>query len=842
MALEAYRRKRNFERTPEPSGQAGAKARAKAAPRFTVQKHAARRLHYDFRLEHAGVLLSWAVPKGPSLDPHIKRLAMQTEDHPIEYGTFEGVIPKGEYGGGPVLVWDYGHWIPEGDPDEGLRRGRLTFALEGEKLRGRWHLVRTLGEGGKAWLLFKSADAEARTGQDSEIVAQAPTSVLSGRAIEDVQSDPDRVWRSNREGEGDGSSGLPDLSDVQGAREAALPAFVEPQLATLVDSPPGDGYLHEIKLDGYRVLARIERGRARLLTRRGNDWTERMPSLARAFESLPVDEAMFDGEVVVLAPSGVSDFQRLQNALASGRDEACVYHAFDLLHLSGHDLRKLPLRERKRLLHETLAAVGALQGRIRFSDHEQGDAQAFLEQACKLRLEGIVSKRADAPYTSGRSRAWLKCKCHARQEFVIGGYTDPAGARSHFGALLLGVRDGEGELSYAGKVGTGFSQQSLADLHARLRKLSRSKPPFVDPPRGADARRAHWVQPKLVAEVEYAERTKDGLLRHASFRGLRQDKPASEVRDETPVELARPAEGQPDPERVLARVRFTHPDRVLYADQGITKRELGLYYAKVARRMLPHLAQRPLTLVRCPEGQGKECFFQKHPSQGMPNSVHRVRIREKSASLDYMYVDDIEGLLGLVQVGALEIHTWGSRVDRLECPDQLVFDLDQAPDVPWERMIEAAHAMRERLAAIDLQGFLKTTGGKGLHVVVPIEPRLRWDVAKRFCKLLVESMVRAEPSRYLATMSKSKRKGKIFLDYLRNGRGATAVCAYSTRARPSAPLSLPIAWDELTPELRSDAFDLRSVNGRLVDPDPWQAFEAARAPISAAARRALGMR
>jgi bifunctional non-homologous end joining protein LigD len=779
------------------------------------------------------------VPKGPSLDPNVKRLAMQTEDHPIEYGDFEGVIPKGEYGGGSVLVWDRGRWIPEGDARESYRRGRLTFELEGEKLHGRFHLVRTRAAAGKrdgkSWLLIKSGDAAAERGSDTEVVDAHPASVLSGRTLQEVERDPDRVWHSNRESNA-AVARVRRPAPHPNARKAALPSFVPPQLATLVAAAPdGDAWLHELKLDGYRILARIDRGKVRLLTRRGHDWSERMRSVASAFAALPLARALIDGELCVLRQDGVSDFQRLQNSLQAGRDEACTYFAFDLLYLDDRDLRALPLLERKQLLRRALA--GERNRRLRYNDHVQGGGPRFFAHACKLGAEGVVSKRGDAPYTSDRSRTWLKTKCVAREELVIGGYTDPSGARGHFGALLVGSYDDQGALRYAGKVGTGFTRQSLAELHAKLARLEQKSPPFANPPRGADARGVHWLRPELVAQVQYIERTAEGLVRHASFQGLRGDKPADEVRAEKPAAELAPANES------LQRLRLTHPERVLYPEQNVTKRDLARYYAQVAALMLPHVARRPLTLVRCPEGRANGCFFQKHPGRGVPRAIGRVRIREKRAALDYMTIDGAEGLVALVQMGALEIHVWGSRTESVECPDQLVFDLDPDEALPWSRMIEAAQRVRERLTDLGLVPFLKTTGGKGLHIVVPIAPRTPWDEAKQFSKAIVDGIVRAEPDKYVATMAKGKRTGKVFLDYLRNGRGATAIAPYSTRARAGAPVSAPLDWDELTPELRPDRYTLLNMPERLAAiADPWSDFDRSRRAISATMRAKLSAR
>ncbi|HMI90136.1 MAG TPA: DNA ligase D, partial [Polyangiales bacterium] len=714
-SLDEYNRKRHFGRTSEPRGE----KQQREGFSFVVQKHDASRLHYDFRLELDGVLLSWAVPKGPSLDPGVKRMAVQTEDHPVEYGGFEGVIPKGEYGGGSVVVWDRGHWVPDGDARADYQRGRLTFRLEGEKLKGGFHLVRTRPRGNakqQSWLLIKRNDEHAKRGSEAAIVEMQPQSVLSGRTVEEVAQDPDRVWHSNKSAKktpataktaakatakakakakaktkasakrAKKSASWPDPSELSAVRKGALPEFVEPQLATLVsEAPAGEAWLHEIKLDGYRMQLRCDGKDITWLTRRGHDWSERLPSISAELSALGLPPALLDGELVVLQ-SGVSNFQQLQNSLNEQHDGRVVYYAFDLLHLAGYDLRAVPLLERKALLAALLQAAGSTHetSRIRLSGHVVGQGDAFFARACELGVEGSVCKRADGRYASGRSRDWLKVKCTQRQEFVIGGFSEPSGARSHFGALLLGVQ-GEGGLEYAGRVGTGFSERSLAELHEKLTPLERPRPAFVAPPRGADARGVHWVEPELVAEVEFAERTSDGLVRHASFRGLRDDKAAGQVREERPepVSAARKAgarakagsakskatkskatkskvakskvaksatPSQPLP--ALRSVRLTHPDRVLYAEQGITKADLALYYAQVAERMLPQVARRPLMIVRCPRGQGAECFHQKHPGQGMSAAIKRVKIAESKGVLESMYVEDAEGLVQLVQMGA----------------------------------------------------------------------------------------------------------------------------------------------------------------------------------------------
>ena len=816
MALREYRRRRNFARTPEPRG--GRRAHRSRAPSFVVQKHAARNLHYDFRLEHEGVLWSWAVPKGPSLDPRVKRLAMRTEDHPLEYGDFEGVIPKGEYGGGTVLVWDRGSWSAEGDPKKALDGGHLDFTLHGEKLRGRWHLVKTRArqkdKRGNAWLLFKGSDDEARPGAARELVEQQPDSVITGKDLAEVSGAAERVWHSNR-------------SQPRLGRDV-LPEFVEPQLATLVTAAPaGEEWLSELKLDGYRIQARIEKEQVELRSRNALTWTARFPSIARALRMLPARKALLDGEVVVLR-DGKSDFQELQNALSRRDDARCVYFVFDLLHLDGHDLRARPLVERKELLRALLKGA---DDRTRYSDHLAGNGPEFFRAACELGAEGAVCKLANAPYASGRSRAWLKVKCKARQEFVIGGFSAPAGSRSHFGALLLGVQE-DGALRYAGKVGTGFTAQSLSDLSGKLANLSQKACPFEPALRGAEARDVRWVKPELVAEIEFAERTRDGRVRHASFLGLREDKSPMQVKRERPASPRRVTKQAPKDAPKLA---LTHPDRVLYPEAQLTKRDLALYLTEVAPVMLPHVAGRPLTLFRCPEGRQKECFFQKHPGRGTPEAIHGVSVRESGGMKEYMTVADVDGLVGLAQLGALEIHAWGSRAPDVEHPDQVTFDLDPDPTVPWKDVVSAARDLRAQLEKLGLESFVKTTGGKGLHVVVPITPRGDFDEVKEFARALCEERVAAHPDRYLAKASKAARKGKIFLDYLRNAHGATAVVPYSTRARENAPVATPLSWTELSARLDPQRFTLRTVPKRLakLGRDPWEAYTKVRQSLPA---------
>jgi bifunctional non-homologous end joining protein LigD len=845
MALDEYWRKRDFQKSPEPRGrgQRTTTKRAAAPLRFVVQKHAATRLHYDFRLELDGVLKSWAIPKGPSLTPGERRMAAQTEDHPMEYADFEGVIPPGEYGGGTVLVWDRGTWAPVGDPHEGFEKGDLTFTLSGEKLRGRWHLVRMRSRerdrGRESWLLIKSRDEASRAADAPAIVETAPNSVLTGRDLESVKRASDRVW-SSKHGEREAPA-IPapgDPSTVDGAQRGPLPKRLEPQLATLVDAAPkGDAWLHELKLDGYRVAGRVADGRAQLLTRSGQDWTDRFTLLAAALAELPIESAWVDGEVVVLDEQGRSDFQKLQRVMTGEPGDLRLF-LFDLLYLDGFDLRRARLDHRKRLLRERLLV--AARGPLHFSDHVPGRGPDVFAEACRNGAEGIVSKRADAPFQPGRSRSWLKVKCTRRQEFVIAGFTEPGGRRTGLGALLLAARDNGGALRYAGKVGTGFDGHTLRSLRKRLEPLRRDDSPIDEPPRMRDVR---WVEPELVAEVIFTEMTRDGKLRHPSFVALREDKSPNDVHFERtiPVAVASdpdtvPADGTPPIRAEVAGVRLSTPDRVYYPDDGITKSELAQYWESVADRALPFLSQRPLSLVRCPETIA-ECFYQKRASESIPDSVPRIVV--KSGREPYAMIDDLKSLISLVQVGVLEFHVWGARADRLDRPDIVVFDLDPDPSVPWERVAETARLLRELLDTIGLVPFLRTTGGKGLHVVAPLERRATWDEVKAFSQGLARQFVRAAPEQFTAIVTKSKRKGKILIDYLRNDPESTAIASWSTRARPGAPIAVPLAWEEMDSAERP-VFTVRNAHERLTRPDPWADFEDARRALTRAMQRRVG--
>ncbi|MBA2253180.1 MAG: DNA ligase D [Nitrospirales bacterium] len=855
MGLKTYRNKRDFKRTPEPEGrvQSGGERRL-----YVIQKHAATRLHYDLRLEEGGVLKSWAVPKGPSLDPKEKRLAVQVEDHPLEYGGFEGVIPKGEYGGGKVQLWDRGHWVPEGDAAAGLRTGKLKFHLEGNKLHGAWNLVRMHGQaednGKTNWLLIKEEDDAAATQHQRDIVQERPESILSGRQIEDMEASDESVWHSNRNGAPTSPSPDIDPSTMQGARKARLPEIMPFQLATLTDqSPVGDEWLNEIKLDGFRMQCRIEKGKAQLLTRTGQDWTHRFPDVAHAAGQLRVRSALLDGELVALQPDGRSSFQLLQRALSEGAEATLAYYAFDLLHLDGYDINVAQLEMRKDMLKSVLKAMPT-DGAVRYSDHVVGGGPAFHEAACRLGLEGMIAKRRTAPYRSGRGGDWLKVKCLLRQEFVVGGYTDPSGSRTGFGALLLGVYE-DHRLVYAGRVGTGFNIGLLKTLGARLKRLQQPETPFHNRVPGP-LREVHWVRPELVAEIAFAEWTSDGVLRHPSFQGLREDKTPTDVKREIPQPPPMPEKSStpsktippPKPSRrreeevEIAGIRLTHPTRVLYPEQGVTKFDLAQYYQAIADSMLPHITGRPVMLLRCPEGHEKECFYQKHTNRMVPEAVHAVEIKEdKGKSSQYLMVDDLPGLIALVQMGALELHVWGSRGGRLEYPDRMVFDLDPDERLPWFRVVDAAELIRDRLVTMGLQSWVKTTGGKGLHVVVPLTGKQTWDEVKAFSQALAERLVKEAPERYTSKMAKAGRKGKLFIDYLRNSRGATAVAAYSTRARPGATVSTPVGWDELR-RLTLDQFTVHTVPRRLQTSkqDPWKEFWNVRQSITQSARRAVG--
>jgi bifunctional non-homologous end joining protein LigD len=842
MPLDEYRRKRDFAATPEPAGEAAAVPEAGALT-FVVHKHAARALHYDLRLEIGGVYASWAVPKGPSLDTKDRHLAVHVEDHPLEYGSFEGTIPAGEYGGGTVMIWDRGSFSPIGDPAEGVAKGQLKFVLDGSKLKGAWVLVRMRprpGERQEAWLLIKERDDFARPRAEYDVLSAEPDSAATGRTMEQIAEaggdagTRERSLRAPAETEGldrsasRGARGIP-------ASPARLPIDAPFQLATLVDeAPSGDEWIHEVKYDGYRLRVALGHGKATVLTRSGADWTARFPLIARAVEALPVSSALLDGEAVVLDKEGRSDFGRLQEALAGGRPEDVRLEVFDLLYLEGFDLRAETLLRRKDLLASLIAGAPA-DGPLSAVEHYVGDGPAHHAASCRLLLEGSVSKRGDRPWVPGRTRDWLKVKCLARQEFVVGGWTDPAGSRKELGALLLGVHDADGALRYAGRVGTGFTQRTLAELSRRLSGMAVAEPPFADPPARSHA---HWVRPELVVEVAFREWTRDGVVRQPAFQGIRDDAVAADMVRETPAaapETPAPAAAAPGAAPVkVGGVTITNPGRRL-EPAGITKVELARYYEAVSAWMLPHLAGRPLTIVRCPHGASGDvgCFYQKHPeTRGWPDALKTVTIEDHDGPAVYFYVDDEAGLLALAQLGTLEIHTWNSRASDVERPDRIIFDLDPGPAVAFADVAAAACTVRDALEALGLGAFVKTTGGHGLHIVTPIVPGFAYDEVRGFAHDLVDLLARQRPDTFTASMSKTARPGKVFIDYLRNAHGATAVCAYSTRARPGAKVSVPISWEQLT-GLDPSTYDIGSVPRRLaaLREDPWAGYEHARRPL-----------
>lgn len=850
--LSAYRRKRDFDVTPEPIGEGDLPDNL-----FVIQKHAARRLHYDFRLALDGALKSWAVTRGPSLDPKERRLAVHVEDHPMDYASFEGTIPKGQYGGGTVMVWDVGTWKSIGDAHKAYRKGHMDFELTGKKLHGRWHLVRMHPRPNRDdrhdnWLLIKGHDDQA-VPSDGDTILDKDKSVLTGRSLDEIASGAAPKEKHAERRRAPKARTRPPRS-VRGIGKVPLPNFIEPELATLVAKPPpGPDWIHEVKLDGYRMFCRIANRECHFLTRRGYDWTRKISALADHVR-LPVDTAAIDGELVALDDRGTSNFGNLQAALADGKLDHLAFFAFDLLHLDGVDLRTLPLIERKEKLRELLKGDTADASSVFFSEHFRAEGDRFFENACEMALEGVVSKRMEAPYRSGRSPDWLKTKCQQRQEFVIGGFTERASGPGQVGALLLGYYDGD-KLVYAGKVGAALGATEMAHLRKRLDQLRANRSPFsVKVPAPRDTM---WVRPEAVCEVDFHNWTSDGRLRQGRFEGLRLDKQAQEVVREMLQSPANGASGTatgrksrggparpnhaggsqsksgaraPDAQPLA---RLTHPDRVLFAAQGLTKRGLAEYYLEIADAMLPHIARRPLVLVRCPEGRKGSCFYQKHPAQGMSDALHRVKVHEKTKTEEYLFLEDINGLIELVQFGTLEIHVWGSKVDDVDRPDRIVFDLDPGEEVAWRAVIDSMREMRSLLEGIGLRSFPKSTGGKGLHVVVPIEPSATWTMVKDFTRTLAEVMAERHPERYTTNMAKRARTGRIFIDYLRNDRGATAIAPFSTRARPGAPIAVPLSWSEVTEKLSPAQFTVERVRARLkkMRKDPWDGFFDAKQPI-----------
>ena len=914
--LARYRAMRDFAMTAEPHGSSSGKSSPASELPFLIQKHAATRLHYDFRLGWRGVLKSWAVTKGPSYNTADKRLAVEVEDHPIEYGGFEGTIPKGQYGGGTVMIWDQGTWEPVTEPEEGLRKGHLKFILHGQKLHGHWALIRMHPrehDSKPNWLLIKEHDEFERGPDEPAITEEAPNSAVTGRSLEEIAAQDDHVWNSNRpeskietragrfaanrsrlkvaKAQAVAAAAAPDRETVlHAAPQEKMPDFIAPQLAVSVAEPPeGEEWLHELKLDGYRIQLHIHEMKSgrkvQLFTRKGLDWTHRMAAIAATARHLPVHAAILDGEVVVLDAEGGTSFAELQAAFDEGAPRALTYFAFDLLHLDGHNLRNLPLQQRKTILEGLLQEVDEQQT-VRYSSHIRASGGEMFRHACHLGAEGVVSKLASAPYQSTRSRAWLKSKCVLQQEFVIGGYTPLSSGEQGIGSLLLGYYDG-GKLTYAGRTGTGFTQRGRESVEQRLQRLRQAKSPFHVTP--AEAKKdAIWVRPELVVEARFATWTGDHRVRQAAFLGMREDKnPRDVVREDvapTPKtsrgrhasstpSLPESANGQPGSTNAkpgrkhsarvkgvgtvqkttssrvdIAGVHLSHPDKVLDELTHLTKRQLAEYYAAVADHTLPHIAGRPLSIVRCPEGSGKPCFFQKHIGMGVPTGIDSVPIRSKKGGEpeEYLTLSTREGLVGLAQMGVLEIHPWGSCNESLETPDRFIIDLDPDPTLPWERLVKSAVEVRDLMKQLGLRAFVKSTGGKGIHVVAPIQPRLEWPEVKEFAHTFVLMMERANPKLYLTKMTKSARKGRIFLDYLRNERGATAVAPWSPRARPGARVAVPLTWAELersteTPQFSVSDFDEWKTRLKR---DPWKDLDSGRQDLSdhavAAVREMLG--
>jgi len=865
-ALTVYRTKRDFTKTEEPSGE------ERVAPssrlRFVVQKHAARQLHYDLRLEWEGVFKSWAVARGPSLNPADKRLAVEVEDHPLDYGDFEGTIPKGEYGGGTVMLWDRGFWTPEGakTTHDAFQAGDLKFSLDGAKLKGSWVLVRMRGDkfGGKRtnWLLIKHQDSYS-TAEDGDAVLSQDRSIASGRMMQQIADGKgkrpkpfmlattipgkaDAVWIGTAQPPPAAATAKsPERSkkaaSVKPVMVKEVPKFIEPQLAKLADRPPDlAGWAHEVKFDGYRAQLRVEKGSAVIRTRKGLDWTERFGAIAK--EAGKFADCVIDGEIVALDEHQLPNFGALQAALSAEKSDELVFYAFDLLFEGREDLRSLPLSERKERLEKFLSAQNA-DSRIRYVAHLQSNAEAVLASACKIGLEGIISKKLAAPYTSGRSDRWLKAKCRAGQEVILGGWTTEGGTVR---SLLAGVKRG-GHLVYVGRIGTGYGREVVKVLLPKLQKFTREKNPFAGPNAPPQEANVRWLKPELIAEIEFEGWTSSGMIRQAAFKGLREDKDPEEIVAETPI-TPQPADKKAAPKKARALnkssaplpsgpstvmgVTLSKPDKALWPNAGdgkpVTKLDLARYFERVGDWILPHLAGRPCSLVRAPDGIEGQQFFQRHAMAGSPKLFDFVKVRGDKAP--YVQIDRVEALAAVAQIGALELHPWNCARNDPESAGRLVFDLDPAPDVKFEAVIAAAHDIRERLEEVGLMCFCKSTGGKGLHVVTPLtegKKAVAWPIAKNFAHLVCAQMAQDSPTRYLDNMSKAKRSGRIFLDYLRNDRTATAVAVLSPRAREGAPVSMPLVWRDVKKGLDPKAFTVRTVPTLLAKNKPWKEYASA---------------
>ena len=857
--LTRYRAMRDFSKTAEPSG--AETATPSKRYRFVVQKHAATRLHYDFRLELDGTFKSWAVTRGPSMDPAQRRLAVEVEDHPLDYGDFEGTIPKGQYGGGTVMLWDRGYWEPEPgtDPREGLRTGDLKLVMDGERLKGGFVLVRMkrrAKERHDNWLLIKHRDEHAVEGGGAALVEQATTSVASGRSLDEIaagagrgptrfmtgkaRAGAKRVWRS-KGGEAETAAlrraAAPAVTAPDTLDAVALPGFVAPQLARSVDRPPsGAGWAHEIKFDGYRLQLRVQAGKATLKTRAELDWTAKFAEIGKAARSLP--DGLIDGEACALDESGSPDFAALQAALSDGRTGDLIFFAFDLLFADGADLRNLPLSARKARLESLLEGSPGTRPRIRYVDHFETGGEAVLQSACRMSLEGIVSKRLDAPYRSGRSETWLKSKCRAGHEVVIGGWTGEAG---QLRSLLVGVNRGD-RLVYVGRVGTGFGADKVARVLPRLIAAEAEESPFGGAGAPRKAAGVHWARPELVAEIEFAGFTGAGMVRQGAFKALREDKPASEVEAETPRPATSRSPGKPGSPTVMG-VTLSSPDKALWPDGGdgrpVTKLDLARYLETVGSWMMPHLEGRPCSVIRTPDGiLGDQRFFQRHLGKGASALISEVAV--SGDAKPYMQIDRIEALAALAQSGAVEFHPWNCQPFAPEVPGRLVFDLDPDEALPFARVIEAALEVKARLEALGLTAFCKTTGGKGLHVVTPLKDqagKVDWPMAKQFARDVCLAIAADQPDRYVVNMAKARRKGRIFLDYLRNDRMATAAAVLSPRARPWAPVSFPLTWRQVKPGLDPKAFTIRTAPALLKKTTAWADYRDAEAPLTEAIKR-----
>ena len=929
-ALNEYNRKRNFKLTAEPSGTTKQKENKETAHAlsFVIQKHDARRLHYDFRLELGGTLKSWAIPKGPSLDPADKRLAVHVEDHPLSYAEFEGSIPHGQYGGGDVIVWDRGIWEPLDDPKKAYKSGKLKFNLIGEKLAGAWTLVRTnlRGSGDKEqWLLIKERDEIARPSAEYDIVSEQPQSVLSGILLtpksvkstkvkapvkESLLKQSVQKKSSAKKDTGEGKSDKTSAKKVSRKESAqsdvppnivptkktAIPASFSPELATLVSEPPAGDWLYEIKYDGYRILTRVKNGEVTMFTRNAHDWTDRLPLQAKAIADLNLEDSWLDGEVVVLNDEGLPDFQALQNAFDIGKSHHIIYYLFDSPFLNAIDLREQPIEVRRGLLEKIIPSKAKTP--IRFSAAFALDHNNVLASACAMALEGIIGKRAGSPYVSRRSGDWIKLKCRLRQEFVIVGYTSPQGARSGFGALLIGVHEslGSKNLIYAGRVGTGFDEKKLQVIFKKLQKLTRDDSPLSHKLNGSQMRGVHWVKPTLVCEVEFAQWTGENILRQAAFISLRSDKPASDiireqarapedlpppeiVKTKTPNKMkpthpddeqsklvtskktsvtsesseksavvkktpapktlstkARQKEKEKDKDRetqrendkeLVSKISITHPDRIIDPESQATKKDLAVFYGEISNLILPHLDDRPVSILRLPAGIGGEEFFQKHTEHlSIPNIKHLDKSLDPGHAA-LMEIDSVQALVGAVQMGTIELHTWGSKTDKIETPDRITLDLDPDPALPWRSVIEATRLTLALLEELKLDAFVKTTGGKGMHIVIPVKPDADWEYIKEFSKTISTFMARQIPERFVAKMGPKNRVGKIFIDYLRNQRGASTVSAFSVRARPGLPVSVPVTKTEILKLTSSSQWTIQNLHERIdkLKTDPWEGYK-----------------